>query len=118
MKAELHIARRYLVGLRRRTHVATVTLISLVGLALGVLALVVTLALLEGFQSGIRNELVARAAHVRVSPTQGRRLEQPDQLASVLQSSLPDVGPGPRRRGNRPCLVRRGCRSGIGGWPL
>lgn len=92
MKAELHIARRYLVGLRRRTHVATVTLISLVGLALGVLALVVTLALLEGFQSGIRNELVARAAHVRVSPAQGRRLEQPDQLASVLQSSLPNVG--------------------------
>ena len=92
MKAELHIARRYLVGLRRRTHVATVTLISLVGLALGVLALVVTLALLEGFQSGIRNELVARAAHVRISPAQGRRLEQPDQLASVLQSSLPDVG--------------------------
>jgi lipoprotein-releasing system permease protein len=69
-----------------------VTLISLVGLALGVLALVVTLALLEGFQSGIRNELVARAAHVRVSPAQGRRLEQPDQLASLLQSFAPDVG--------------------------
>jgi lipoprotein-releasing system permease protein len=91
VKAELHIARRYLVGLRRRTHVATVTLISLVGLALGVLALVVTLALLEGFQSGIRNELVARAAHARVTPAQGRRLEQADQLASDLQTALPDV---------------------------
>lgn len=91
MKAELHIARRYLVGLRRRTHVATVTLISLIGLALGVLALIVTLALLEGFQSGIREELVARAAHVRVIPAQGRLLNQPDQLASVLQESLPHV---------------------------
>jgi len=91
VSAELHIARRYLIGIRRRTHVATVTLISLVGLALGVLALVVTLALLEGFQSGIRNELVARAAHVRISPAEGRRLEQPDHLASVLQSTLPNV---------------------------
>ena len=36
MRAELHIVRRYLIGLRRRTHVATVTLISLVGLGLGV----------------------------------------------------------------------------------
>ena len=91
MNAELHIARRYLIGLRRRTHVATVTLISLVGLALGVLALVVTLALLEGFQSGIRNELVARAAHVRISPAEGRRLDDPERLASVLQTALPGV---------------------------
>ena len=71
MRAELHLARRYLVGLRRRTHVATVTLISLIGLALGVIALVVTLALLEGFQSGIRGELVERAAHVRIEPGRG-----------------------------------------------
>ena len=91
MKAELHIARRYLLGLRRRTHVATVTLISLIGLALGVLALIVTLALLEGFQSGIRSELVSRAAHVRISPAQGRRLVDPDHVVSVLQAKLHDV---------------------------
>jgi lipoprotein-releasing system permease protein len=91
VKGELHIARRYLVGLRRRTHVATVTLISLVGLALGVLALIVTLALLEGFQSGIREELVERVAHARVSPSQGRQLDDADGLASVLQANLPGV---------------------------
>ncbi len=91
VRAELHIARRYLVGLRRRTHVATVTLISLIGLSLGVIALVVTLALLEGFQSGIRGELVERAAHVRIGPAEGRRLADPDGLASVLQGGLGDV---------------------------
>ncbi len=91
MRAELHIAHRYLVGLRRRTHVATVTLISLIGLALGVIALVVTLALLEGFQSGIRSELVERAAHVRIGPAEGRRLADPEGLASVLQGRLGDV---------------------------
>ena len=56
MRAELHLARRYLLGLGRRTHVATVTAISFVSLALGVLALVVTLALLEGFQASIRRD--------------------------------------------------------------
>ncbi len=91
MSAELHLARRYLVGLRRRTHVATVTLISMVGLCLGVLALVVTLALLEGFQSSIRSEIVARATHARVSPSGGRRLEDPVKLASVLQEKLGQV---------------------------
>ncbi len=91
MWAELHLARRYLIGLHRRTHVATVTLISLVGLGLGVVALIVTLALLEGFQSSIRRDLVERAAHARVSPAQGRVLGHAAELASVLQRELPDV---------------------------
>jgi lipoprotein-releasing system permease protein len=91
MTAELHLARRYLLGLRRRTHVATVTLISLVGLALGVMALIVTLALLEGFQSSIRAELVERTAHGRVVPASGRRLTDVEALASVLHRQLPDV---------------------------
>jgi lipoprotein-releasing system permease protein len=91
VRAELHIARRYLIGIRRRTHVATVTLISLIGLGLGVLALVVTLALLEGFQSSIRDGLVERAAHARISPTEGRSLADPVKLASVLQEALAGV---------------------------
>ncbi len=91
VSAELHLARRYLIGLRRRTHVATVTLISMVGLGLGVLALVVTLSLLEGFQSAIRAELVAKANHVRVTSDRGRRLQYPEKLASVLQRDLPQV---------------------------
>jgi len=91
VSAELHLARRYLVGLRRRTHVATVTLISMVGLALGVLALVVTLSLLEGFQASIRSEIVNRATHARVIPVDGRRLADPKELASVLQGKLGEV---------------------------
>ncbi len=91
MGAELHLARRYLMGLRRRTHVATVTLISVVGLGLGVLALIVSLALLEGFQSSIRRDLVAKAAHARVEAAQGRRLENADEVVSLLHRRLPEV---------------------------
>lgn len=103
MSAELHLARRYLIGLRRRTHVATVTLISMVGLGLGVLALVVTLSLLEGFQSAIRGELVAKANHARLTAAVGRRLQHPDELASVLQAHLPQVDMVKVVRGT--CLV-------------
>ena len=91
MSVELHLARRYLLGLRRRTHIATVTLISMIGLGLGVLALVVTLSLLEGFQASIRSEIVAKATHARVIPVNGRRLRDPRKLASVLQEKLPEV---------------------------
>ena len=104
MRAELHLARRYLFGLRRRTHVATVSLISLVSLALGVLALVVTLALLEGFQSTIRSELVSRSAHARVRPARGRVLERPEALAGRIREALPGVELVEVIRGT--CLVR------------
>lgn len=103
MQAELYLARRYLFGIRRRTHVATVTLISLGGLAMGVFALIVTLSLLEGFQSSIRRDLVTRAAHARITPAQGRVLEEPGELASVLHAALPKVKIFEVLRGN--CIV-------------
>ncbi len=104
MRAELHLARRYLFGLGRRTHVATVSLISLVSLALGVLALVVTLALLEGFQSTIRAELVSRSAHSRIRPARGRELEHPAALVRRVREALPGVELVEVLRGT--CLVR------------
>ncbi len=106
MRVEFHLARRYLVGVGRRTHVATVTLISFIGLTLGVLALIVVLALLEGFQSGIRSELVARTAHARIEPREGRRLADPAELASLLQAKLPDAEIVQTVRGT--CLVESG----------
>ncbi len=63
----------------------------MIGLGLGVLALVVTLSLLEGFQASIRSEIVTRATHARVIPAAGRRLADPGELASVLQEELPEV---------------------------
>jgi len=102
--AELHVASRYLVGTRRWTPVVTVTLISLLGLGLGVFALVVTLALLDGFQAGIRSEIVTHAAHAEVRPSAGRRIEDPEGLASLLQGSLANVEIVQIVRGT--CLVR------------
>ena len=81
----------------------TVTLISLFGLGLGVFALVVTLALLDGFQSGIRSQIVAHAAHTEVWPVTGRRIEDPEKLASLLQSALSNVEIVQMVRGT--CLV-------------
>jgi lipoprotein-releasing system permease protein len=103
VRAELHLAGRYLLGLRRRTHVVTVSLISLGGLALGVLALVVTLALLEGFQSSIRSGLEDHGVHARVTPAEGRRLAEPERLVSVLQEALGVVEQVEVVRGS--CLV-------------
>jgi len=104
VRAELHLAGRYLIGLKRRTHVATVSIISLLSLALGVLALVVTLSLLDGFQTTIKRDILARSAHARIEPSRGRVLHDPAGLVSILHRALPDVGIVEIVRGT--CLVR------------
>jgi hypothetical protein len=75
MRFESFVALRYLAASRRRAHVALIAKISILGLALGVAALIVSLALLEGFQDRIRKQMVGRA-HLRVSPTRGVRLAE------------------------------------------
>ena len=64
----LFLARRYLRASRKEAQVGVVALAAFVGLALGVAALVVSLALLAGFQTHIRSRLLAETPHLTVIP--------------------------------------------------
>lgn len=90
MRFETSVALRYLAASRRRAHVALIATISVAGLAVGVAALVVSLALLSGFQDRIRRQMMDRTAHLRVSPARGARLEDPERVRDAL-ASLPGV---------------------------
>jgi lipoprotein-releasing system permease protein len=90
MRFETFVALRYLVTSRRRAHVALIATISVVGLAVGVAALIVSLALLSGFQDRIRKQMMERSAHLRVSPARGARLLDPSRVRGAL-AALPGV---------------------------
>ncbi len=108
MRFETFVAMRYLVASRRRAHVALIATISIVGLAVGVAALVVSLALLSGFQDRIRRQMMDRSAHLRVSPARGARLPDPDRVRAILES-LPGV------TAVAPAIEGRGWASAEGG---
>jgi lipoprotein-releasing system permease protein len=84
MSFESFVALRYLAASRRRAHVALISAISVAGLAIGVMALVVSLALLSGFQDRIRRQMMDRTAALRVEPERGATL--PD--AAVARRAL------------------------------
>lgn len=90
MSFEAFVALRYLVASRRRAHVALIAMISIVGLAVGVAALIVSLALLSGFQDRIRGQMMDRSAHLRVSPARGALLDDPERVRRTL-AALPGV---------------------------
>jgi len=84
MTFESFIAFRYLAASRKRAHVALISTISVLGLAVGVAALIISLALLSGFQDRIRAQMAERTAHLVVSPSRGDRLNDPQSVARVL----------------------------------
>ncbi|HTR02011.1 MAG TPA: FtsX-like permease family protein [Thermoanaerobaculia bacterium] len=86
MRFETSVALRYLAASRRRAHVALIAGISVAGLAVGVAALVVSLALLSGFQDRIRRQMMDRTAHLRVSAGRGARLADPDRVRAALEA--------------------------------
>jgi len=68
---ELFVGLRYLRAKRRTRFVSFITLISLIGIALGVAALIVILSVMNGFEGELRGRLLSMSAHGSVTRVGG-----------------------------------------------
>ncbi|MGH9255225.1 MAG: FtsX-like permease family protein [Vicinamibacterales bacterium] len=66
MSFELFIALRYLLARRKQAFISLISLISTIGVAVGVMALVIALALMTGLQGELRDRILGSTAHVYV----------------------------------------------------
>ena len=62
------VARRYLTARRRQAFISLISLVSILGVAVGVMALIIALALMTGVQGELRDRIVGATAHVIVFP--------------------------------------------------
>ena len=93
MSFELFIALRYLFARRKQAFISLISLISAIGVAVGVMALVIALALMTGLQGELRDRILGSTAHVYVWKSGG--LE--DYRAEIAKLRAIDgvVGAGP-----------------------
>ncbi|MDP7294642.1 MAG: hypothetical protein QGG24_04915, partial [Vicinamibacterales bacterium] len=63
---ELYVALRYLLARRRQAFISLISVISTIGVAVGVMALLIALALMTGLQQELRDRIVGSTAHVYV----------------------------------------------------
>jgi lipoprotein-releasing system permease protein len=68
---ELHIALRYLLAKRKQAFISVISLISTLGVTVGVMALVIALALMTGLQQELRDRILGSTAHIYVFNTKG-----------------------------------------------
>ena len=66
MRFELFVALRYLRAKRKQTMVSVISAISVLGIAAGVMALVIALALSTGFREDIQNKIVGATSHINL----------------------------------------------------
>jgi lipoprotein-releasing system permease protein len=83
---ELFIGLRYTRAKRRNHFISFISLISMLGMALGVAALIVVLSVMNGFQKEIRSRILGVAPHLQVSSADSTRLvdwQTPLQLTGL-----------------------------------
>ena len=68
---ELLVGLRYTRAKRRNHFISFISLISMLGIALGVAALIVVLSVMNGFQSELRGRILAVVSHVQISGASG-----------------------------------------------
>ncbi|MGD8371212.1 MAG: lipoprotein-releasing ABC transporter permease subunit, partial [Syntrophobacterales bacterium] len=71
MSYELFIGLRYLKAKRKQTFVSLITLISIAGVMVGVTALIVVLAVMNGFKEDLREKILGVTSHVVISRFDG-----------------------------------------------
>lgn len=88
---ELFVARRYLRAKRKQAVISIITIISVIGVAAGVMALVIALAINTGFRNTLQRNLLGATAHVTVLEKEpGNGIENWEALLPKLRG-IPGV---------------------------
>jgi lipoprotein-releasing system permease protein len=64
---ELHIALRYLLAKRKQAFISVISFVSTLGVAVGVMAVIIALAVMTGLQQTLRDRILGSQPHVYVS---------------------------------------------------
>ncbi|MCX7555907.1 lipoprotein-releasing ABC transporter permease subunit [Xanthomonadaceae bacterium JHOS43] len=102
---ELAIGLRYTRAKRRNRFISFISLVSMLGIALGVVALIATISVMNGFESELRTRILGMVAHATISGI-GEDMENWPHAVEVAQAD-------PRVLGAAPYIERESLMSGL-----
>jgi lipoprotein-releasing system permease protein len=85
MRFELFVAKRYLTAKRKQAFISVITLISILGITIGVMALVIAIALITGFQEDVQDKILGATSHIMISDLSGEGLKDYPGLMERIQ---------------------------------
>lgn len=112
------VAARYLWTARKQRHIAFLSTISILGLAIGVFALLISIALLSGLQDQIKDRLMESSPHLLIDPAGSNTIADAQEIANVARGlGMSDIRPiisgicwgaNEAERRGRPVRIRSG----------
>jgi len=91
MKFEWFVAVKYLTKGRKNSFISIISMVSILGIAIGVAALIIALALINGFQNDIRNRILSSSAHLMITDRLGEGIADFQNLAVRIGRDFPEV---------------------------
>jgi lipoprotein-releasing system permease protein len=94
MRFSWFIALRYLTARRKQAFISLISLVSILGVGVGVMALVIANALMTGVQGEMRDRIIGATAHINVYKTGGGGLlDVPAEIARMQRPGVVAAAP-------------------------
>lgn len=108
---ELFVGLRYTRAKRRNGFISFISLSSMIGIALGVTALITVLSIMNGFQYELRDRILGMTAHMTISQENGK-LDNWQQVYTSVKE-LPDIEGAAPNIMEQGMLTNRGAVKGV-----
>lgn len=115
MQFEYFIAKRYFKAKRKTGFISIITYVSIVGVALGVAALIIVLSVMNGFETEVRTRLINSEAHIRLRKFHTEPIKNYTAVLETLNTIPQIVGATPAivkegvirsKESNQPALIK------------
>lgn len=87
MKTELMISWRYLVTKRKEKFISLISVISILGVAIGVAALIVVIAVMSGFDKDLREKIVGNYSHITLAGYKAIEAQEYNGLSAKISAN-------------------------------
>lgn len=112
MSYELFIATRYLKSKRKTGFISLITYISILGVMIGVAALIVVLSIMNGFESEVRQRIIGFGAHIELRKFHSQGVEDYQGLVDRIKHIEHIVGISPYIN-EKALIISRSKKSGL-----
>jgi lipoprotein-releasing system permease protein len=99
MSLELFLSWRYLMTKRKEKFVSLISLISILGIAIGVMALIVVIAVMSGFDKDLHDKIIGNYSHITLSGFKPMDKSEYDVVANKISSNPHVKGLSPYLQG-------------------
>ena len=86
MAIELFIARRHLISHKKIGFISFISVLSIAGIAIGVASLILTLSIMEGFETEIKEKIIGFDSHIRIRKYHFRPMDNYQAVSDMIES--------------------------------